>query len=361
MFTLTHARTDTLLGDALRAVLNHPRGKRGLTELKLINKLLHETASVHATNMQSDCRYPRGPWQISAGKADYEARKHDAAAGYPLRALGLKPTEYAEARLKIVPLHQLRVSEPGIAKVGSWWVWPWQDASLDRSYYARAWHPSHGPKAMVKERAVRIRRWNPSTKAIEIKDVAVERWGRNVIMNAVVQSGIVVPATCRSSKLRKIQGHPVYGVERISTASICTNPATWTEEVVSVYIRTLELDSQPLIPPVDYAVVGDEVMARGATRLDAIRNYAIARDTKAAMKGYTGPVVSMATARKLKFCKSGVLAFCEKAGFDPAGKYPLQLFLDRLAEFPDAHRYYIGYLLQLADLFGVKHKVFDNV
>ncbi len=348
-FTPTYARTDALLGGALLAVLNCPRGKRGITELKLINKLLHETASAHATNMQSDCRYLRGPWQISAGKADYEASKRDAAAGYPLRALGFKPTENAEARIKIIPLHQLRVDDPAVAKVGSWWVWPWQDASLDRSYYAT--------KAIVKERAVRIRRWNPSTKAIEIKDVVVEHWGRNVIMNAVVQSGIVVPVTCRSSKLRRIQGHSVYGVERVSTTTLCTSP----EEVVSVYIRTLELDSQPLIPPVDYAVVGSDIMARGATRLEAIRNYTLARDTKAAMQDYTGPVVSMATVRELKFCKSGVLMFCQKAGFDPAGKYPVQLFFDYLAEVPEACRYYVNYLSQVAELFGVKQKVSETV
>lgn len=203
---------------------------------------------------------------------------------------------YVSARAAINDPHALRHYSNYYTTVAGWTVRLEETVSYDRDRYSKAWHAQYGAAKVVESRTVIIRRV-AADGTLERRDVQVDAWRGNFLLNALVSAGVLP----NNKGLMSVRLHAGYEIELIRAG-----------KTIKVYRRTLAGN------PVDFCVVWHGITFHDATVRDAIRG--LRSKLRAAIEAKAS-MITWKLGKSLGFCEPGMRQFAADFGLDVNGAY----------------------------------------
>lgn len=265
---------------------------------------------------QDHCHHLRQA-RIDAFLAGIADRKADIEAGSPRELFGL-------AMGANLPSNIIRLD-------GGWFARQEQDEDREWDVYSKAWHRAHGPKVTVTNRRGSFRRINPATGEPEIRTANMDSWRGDWLAAAVVKAGLQ-PANPQASMAVRL--HAAYDAVLIET-----------RHRYLVYRRTL------VGKFVDWVIIAPLGTTFHATnKKDLLPGvHAKIRAKKASLEGR---MIDWNKCRKLEFCETGILAFCDLFNLNPKSSYTPEEIERVVRANPSAAAPYLPELRTLAEAVG---------
>lgn len=248
-------------------------------------------------------RYGRSTTRYEWYRAQKLRRQREFAANHPTTLSSPPPATREEVmgyrNYTPQPLADLTHESYGrYAQVGDWYIRCTQDEEKDWNYYAKSYR---FPKITISNRKVLIRRVKPDG-TMESRDVAVEAWRGNYLLDALITAGVCEKNKV-ASRLRSVQLHPAFAVTTLREGSL------------SIYERTLAGEHY------DCCVVWHGITYHAGSVKAAVRG--LRNKLHSVIQAKNSPI-DWALCKKLGFCDAGIRQFCADFNLSTSGRYTAQ-------------------------------------
>lgn len=266
---------------------------------------------------QDHCHHLR-QMRVDGFLASIESRKADMADGSPRELFGL--------------VMDSSIYGVGIHRLGNGWFYRQnEEAEADYHAYSKEWHRAHGPKVTISNRRVSFRRINPETGEKEIKTAHMDSWRGDWLAQAIIKADLQPDNPNAPLAVRL---HAAYDAELIKTS-----------HGYRIYRRTLvgKFVDWVIIAPLGttYHSQDRKVLLAGV--------HAKIRAKKASLEGR---MIDWNKCRKLEFCETGILAFCDLFNLNPKSSYTPEEIERVVRANPSAAAPYLPELRTLAQAVG---------
>jgi len=260
-------------------------------------------------------------WPNTTPRADYYAAKQRTRQERLAEALSAgQPLPATRESVKIagktpIPILKLDIGEYNrYAQVGEWYITLSENREYDYHYYAKSY--GH-PKVTVSDRTVHIRRVLPDG-TMEVRDVAVDAWRGNYLLNALITAGVVTRQD--GARRMEVRLHPAFHLNVVRQGRSLT-----------IYARSLAGTV------VDYCATWHGLTFHAATPAAAVRG--LRRKLQSVSAAKNAPI-NRALGLKLGFCEEGMKQFARDFDLNLRGNYSAQQIAERvLSDLPSASKY----------------------
>ena len=197
----------------------------------------------------------------------------------------------------------------------------------DYGCYSKSWHRQYGGKKVVSSRTVHIRRVLDDG-TLDVRDVSVDAWRGNYLLNAIVAAGIV----SNNKSNMAVRLHPAFELETVRTGKL------------TIYRRTLGGVTY------DYCAVWCGVTYHAETIKLAINGLRTKMRSISESKSH---IVDWKFGKSLGFCENGMRQFARDFDLDVSAKYTPDEIEQRVKSNPEAAGQYRVELCKLAETFAL--------